>query len=172
MIRIGILGDIGSGKSHVAKNFGYPVFNADAEVGILYKKDRQIFNKLKKVLPKYIYSFPINKDEISQAILVNNINLKKIVNIVHLAIRKKMNEFLKKNINKKIVILDIPLLLENKLNKKGHRLIDAPVGRSPREAKVGTSLIMAGGTTPNIAEAKPIFETSSRSPHFFKICDC
>ncbi|MDC3257698.1 dephospho-CoA kinase, partial [Candidatus Pelagibacter sp.] len=68
MIRIGILGDIGSGKSYVAKNFGYPVFNADAEVGKLYKKDRKIFNKLKKVLPKYIYSFPINKDEISQAI--------------------------------------------------------------------------------------------------------
>jgi dephospho-CoA kinase len=29
MIRIGILGDIGSGKSYVARNFGYPVFNAD-----------------------------------------------------------------------------------------------------------------------------------------------
>ena len=123
MIRIGILGDIGSGKSYVAKNFGYPVFNADAEVGRLYKKDRKIFNKLKKVLPKYIYSFPINKDEISQAILVNNINLKKIVNIVHLAIRKKMNEFLKNNMNKKIVILDIPLLLENKINRKNDILV-------------------------------------------------
>ncbi|MDC6469691.1 dephospho-CoA kinase, partial [Candidatus Pelagibacter sp.] len=53
MIRIGILGDIGSGKSYVAKNFGYPVFNADVEVGKLYKKNRKIFNKLKKVLPKY-----------------------------------------------------------------------------------------------------------------------
>ena len=38
MIRIGILGDIGSGKSYVAKNFGYPVFNADYEVSKLYKK--------------------------------------------------------------------------------------------------------------------------------------
>ena len=37
MIRIGILGDIGSGKSFVAKSFGYPVFNADNEVGKLYK---------------------------------------------------------------------------------------------------------------------------------------
>ena len=36
MIRIGILGDIGSGKSYVAKNFGYPIFNADLE-GTLYK---------------------------------------------------------------------------------------------------------------------------------------
>ena len=38
MIRIGILGDIGSGKSYVAKSFGYPVFNADSEVAKLYKK--------------------------------------------------------------------------------------------------------------------------------------
>jgi dephospho-CoA kinase len=89
MIRIGILGDIGSGKSYVAKNFGYPVFNADIEVGKLYKKDRKIFNKLNKVLPKYIYSFPTNKNEISDAILANKFNLKKIVTIVHLEIKKK-----------------------------------------------------------------------------------
>ena len=123
MIKIGILGDIGSGKSHVAKSFGYPVFNADAEVGKLYKKDKKIFNKLKKILPKYIYSFPINKNEISSAILANKSNLKKIVKIVHLEIRKKMNIFLKKNRNKKIVILDIPLLLENKINKKNDILV-------------------------------------------------
>ena len=48
MIKIGILGDIGSGKSFVAKNFGHPVFNADYEVYKLYKKDKKIFNKLKK----------------------------------------------------------------------------------------------------------------------------
>ena len=29
MIKIGILGDIGSGKSYAAQNFGYPVFDAD-----------------------------------------------------------------------------------------------------------------------------------------------
>ena len=123
MIKIGILGDIGSGKSHVAKNFGYPVFNADIEVGKLYKKNRKIFNKLKKALPKYICSFPVDKNEISDAILANKSNLKKIVKIVHLEIRKKMNTFLSQNRNKKIVILDIPLLLENKINKKNDILV-------------------------------------------------
>ena len=123
MIRIGILGDIGSGKSYVAKNFGYPVFNADFEVGKLYKKDRKIFNSLQKILPKYIRSFPVKKNEICNAILANKTNLKKIVIIVHLEIKKKMNLFLKKNINKKIIILDIPLLLENGINKKGDILI-------------------------------------------------
>ena len=41
MIRIGILGDIGSGKSLVAKSFGYPVFNADKEVSKLYQKQKK-----------------------------------------------------------------------------------------------------------------------------------
>ena len=123
MIRIGILGNIGSGKSYVAKNFGYPVFNADSEVMELYKKDKRIFKKLRKVLPKYIYTFPINKNEIIKAILAKELNLKKIVKIVHFEIRKKMNIFLKKNKKKKIIILDIPLLLENKLNKKNDVLI-------------------------------------------------
>jgi len=123
MIKIGILGDIGSGKSYVAQKFGYPVFNADYEVAKLYQLNKKIFNKLKKSLPKYIYSFPIEKKEISNAILANNNNLNKIVKIVHTEIRKKMYIFLKKHKNKKIVILDIPLLLENKINKKKDILV-------------------------------------------------
>jgi len=115
MIKIGILGDIGSGKSYVAQNFGYPVFNADYEVAKLYQKNRKVFNKLKKDLPKYIFSFPMEKKEISNAILANKNNLDKIIKIVHFEVKKKMNLFLKKYKNSKIVILDIPLLLENKI---------------------------------------------------------
>ena len=123
MRRIGILGGIGSGKSYIANSFGYPVFNADQEVGKIYKKNKKVFLKLKKILPKHIYSFPINKYEITKAILSNKNNLKKIIKIVHLEVRKKMKLFLRKNKNKKFVILDVPLLLENKLNKKNDILI-------------------------------------------------
>jgi len=123
MIKIGILGDIGSGKSYVAQNFGYPVFNADYEVAKLYQKNRKVFNKLKKDLPKYIFSFPMEKKEISNAILANKNNLDKIIKIVHFEIKKKMNLFLKKHKNSKIVILDIPLLLENKINNDDDILV-------------------------------------------------
>ena len=123
MIRIGILGNIGSGKSYVAKSFRYPVFNADLEVSKLYKNNKKIFIKLNKSLPNYIHSFPINKNEMSEAILANKSNLNKIVKIVHLEVRKEMNIFLNKNKNKKIVILDIPLLLENKINNKQDVLV-------------------------------------------------
>ena len=123
MKRIGILGDIGSGKSYVAKSFGYPVFNADKEVSKLYKTDKKIFKKLNKVLPKYFVTFPIKKKTVLDAILANNNNLKKIVKVVHLEIRKKMNNFLKKHNKQKIIILDIPLLMENKINKKKDVLV-------------------------------------------------
>jgi len=123
MIRIAVLGDIGSGKSYVAKQFRYPVFNADAEVAKLYRKSKKCYNKLKKTLPKYIVSFPIKKNEISRAIMGSQNNLKKIIRIVHPEVRFKMNNFIKKNKRKKIVILDIPLLIENKINKKKDILV-------------------------------------------------
>ena len=123
MIRIAVLGDIGSGKSHVAKLFGYPVFNADAEVNKLYRKNRKCYNKLKNIFPKHIVSFPIKKEELSEAILAGKDNLKKIVKIVHPEVRYSMNNFIKKNKNKKFVVLDIPLLVENKINKKNDILI-------------------------------------------------
>ena len=123
MKRIGILGDIGSGKTYVAKCFGYPVFNADLEVAKIYKNNRKVFQKLKKELPNYFNSFPVKKKEIIDAILSNKRNLKKIIKIVHYEVRKNMNNFLKKNKSKKLVVLDIPLLLENKINKKKDILI-------------------------------------------------
>ena len=123
MIRIGILGDIGSGKSYVAKSFGYPVFIADNEVAKLYKKNRKIFFKLNKALPKYITQFPIKKQEVTRAILANKNNLKKVIHIIHPEVRKKMNIFLKKNKKSKYIVLDIPLLLENKINKRKDILI-------------------------------------------------
>ena len=61
MIKIGIVGDIGSGKSFVARQFGYPVFDADKEVSEIYRKDKKCYNKLKKKLPKYINYFPVKK---------------------------------------------------------------------------------------------------------------
>jgi len=123
MIRVGILGDIGSGKSFIANKFGHPVFSADKEVSKIYRTNKGVYFKLKKKLPKYIYSFPVRKTEITKAILANNQNLNKIVTIVHKEVRRKLKLFLKKNKRKKIIILDIPLLLENKINNKKDVLV-------------------------------------------------
>jgi len=123
MIRLAVIGDIGSGKSYVAKQFGYPIFNADIEVAKLYRNSRKCYNKLKKSLPAYITSFPVKKNELSKAIIASRYNLKKINKIIHPEVHYKMNNFVKKHRNKKLIILDIPLLIENKINKKNDILI-------------------------------------------------
>ena len=123
MIRIAVVGEIGSGKSHVARQFGYPVFNADNEVTKIYRKSRKFHKKIKKLFPNHTITFPVKKRDILKAIRKKPSDIKKIVKIIHPEIRYKMHEFIKKNKRKKYIMLDIPLLLENKLNKKKDILI-------------------------------------------------
>jgi len=123
MIRVGLLGGIGSGKTFISKLFKYPIFNADNEVKLIYKNSRECFLKLKKKLPKFIKTYPIKKRELIQAINSNKNNLRKISSVVHPIVGKRMKIFLDKNKKSKMVILDIPLLIENKINKKDDVLI-------------------------------------------------
>ena len=123
MIKISLVGDIGSGKTHVSKLFKAPCFSADIEVKKLYRNNKQCFVKLKKKFPQFIKTFPIKKNELSNTIKNKFTNLKIIGFIVHPFIRKKLNTFLKKNRRKKIVVLDIPLYLENKMYKRNDVII-------------------------------------------------
>ena len=123
MKRIGILGDIGSGKSYFSRLLGYPRFDADVEVKKIYKNSRKVYLKIKKEFPKKISSFPVKKLDLSKIILEDKNNIKKINKIVHKEVKKKLVRFLNKNKKKDFVVLDIPLLIENKINKRGDILI-------------------------------------------------
>jgi dephospho-CoA kinase len=123
MIRIALVGDIGSGKSYFSKLFKFPVFNADLEVIKIYGKDKNFNRLITKKFPEQTFSFPLKKEELIKCILSNPGNLKKLSKIVHPIVRKKLNIFLKKNKNKKFVILDIPLYFENKLHFKNDVIV-------------------------------------------------
>ena len=77
-----------------------------------------MFYTIKKKFPQFIKTFPIKKTELSKTVKNKFSNLKSIGFIVHPFIRKKLNSFLEKNKKKKIVVLDIPLYLENKMYKR------------------------------------------------------
>ena len=118
MRRIALVGDIGSGKTFFSKLFNYPVFNADLVVSKLYQKDKFLFNKIKKKFPNKVSNFPLKKEELLKIIFQKQKNLDVLGKIVHPIVRKKMENFFKINKEKKFVVLDVPLYLENRLNKK------------------------------------------------------
>ena len=116
MLKVGLTGGIGSGKSTASnylRTLGACVFDADKEVKKIYNRDRDCYVKLKKKLPDFVKSFPIKKNYLINSINKDKKNLYKISSIVHPIVRKKMKIFLRKNKNKKMVVLDIPLLIEN-----------------------------------------------------------
>ena len=118
MRRIALVGDIGSGKTFISNLFGYPVFNADLVVSNLYKKDKFLFKKIKNRFPDKVRNFPVKKEELLKIIFQNKKNLNVLGKIIHPIVRKKMENFFKTNKEKKFVVLDVPLYLENRLNKK------------------------------------------------------
>ena len=118
MRRIALVGDIGSGKTFYSNLFRYPVFNADIVVSNLYQKDKFLFRKIKKKFPNKIKNFPLKKEELLEIIFQKQKNLNILGKVIHPIVRKKMKNFLKKNRKKKFVVLDVPLFLEKRLNKK------------------------------------------------------
>ena len=121
MIAIGVTGSIGSGKSTVAKLITkkkYPLFSADKTVSNLYKDSKFIELLSKKFNLRRKKNI---KDQIKLVIQKNKNKIKTLESIIHPVVRKKMNNFLKKK--NKILVLEIPLLVESKLNKYFDKII-------------------------------------------------
>ena len=123
MIKIGITGSIASGKTTVARILSgkkYPLFDADKEVKKIYKKNsfkNKIFKKFKLKNKKNI------KEKIKKIISVNKNSLKGLERIIHPLVRKELKNFVKKNKRKKLIIFEIPLLIESKLMKNYDKIV-------------------------------------------------
>jgi dephospho-CoA kinase len=121
MKTIGITGSIASGKTTVAHLIAgkkHPLFSADAIVSKLYKKKN--FNNI--LIKKFkLHSKRNIKQQIKLILEGNKDNLYKLESIIHPLVRKEMINFLKKK--NKILFLEIPLLIESKLNKYFDKII-------------------------------------------------
>ena len=117
MIKIGITGSIASGKTTASKILSYkrgPLFSADKAVKELYQ------NKKFKSLISRRFKIENNKQikkSLKKLVLENKKNFKKLENIIHPFVRKKMKSFTLQNKNKKLLFYEIPLLVESKLMK-------------------------------------------------------
>ena len=118
MVRVGILGSVGSGKSFVAnifKDLGFNIFSADNEVANIYKNNNIVNKKISKFFKLKLYKGKINKQELRDSLKKNPNKFRFLNKIIHPIVRKKLVIFLSRFKKNKLVVLDVPLLVENKM---------------------------------------------------------
>jgi dephospho-CoA kinase len=123
MIRLGLTGSIGMGKSTVAKMFvraGVPVFDADAEVHRLQGRNGRLVAAIEAAFPGTAGPHGIDRAVLSKYVLGDREALRRLERLVHPAVAESRRLFLKRHRARPLVVLDIPLLFE----KKGWRQVD------------------------------------------------
>ena len=118
MVRVGILGSVGSGKSFVAnifKELSFNIFSADNEVANIYKNNKTVNKKIAKFFKLKLYKGKINKQDLRDSLKKNPKKFKFLNKIIHPIVRKRLTIFLSRFKKNKLVVLDIPLLVENKM---------------------------------------------------------
>jgi dephospho-CoA kinase len=126
MIRIGLTGSIGMGKSTVAKLFvraGVPLFDADAEVHRLQGRNGRLVAAIEAAFPGTAAEHGIDRAVLSKYVLGDREALRRLERIVHPAVAESRRIFLKRHRSRPLIVLDIPLLFE----KKGWRQVDTTI---------------------------------------------
>ena len=118
MVRVGILGSVGSGKTFVANIFeelSFNIFSADNEVANIYKNNKIVNKKIAKFFKLKLYKGKINKQDLRDSLEKNPKKFKFLNKTIHPIVRKRLAIFLSRFKKNKLVVLDIPLLVENKM---------------------------------------------------------
>ena len=118
MVRVGILGSVGSGKTFIAnifKELSFNFFSADNEVVNIYKNNKIVNKKIAKFFKLKLYKGKINKQDLRDSLKKNPKKFKFLNKTIHPIVRKRLAIFLSRFKKNKLVVLDIPLLVENKM---------------------------------------------------------
>jgi len=118
MVRVGILGSVGSGKTFIAnifKELSFNIFSADNEVVNIYKNNKIVNKKIAKFFNLKLYKGKINKQDLRDSLKKNPKKFKFLNKTIHPIVRKRLAIFLSRFKKHKLVVLDIPLLVENKM---------------------------------------------------------
>src|SRR5579859_1712826 len=107
---IGLTGSIGMGKSETAKLFageGVPVFDADAAVHDLYAGEAAAM--IEAAFPGTTKSGAVDRAALAARVGTDAGALKRLESLVHPLVTARKCEFLARNPNAPVVVLDIPL---------------------------------------------------------------
>ena len=119
MILIGLTGGIGSGKSEVARRLterGAEIIDADLIVRELQQPGAEIYEKMIELFGLEVVAADksLDRTAIAKKVFFDESLLKTLNQLVHPVVKRVMNERVESfRDTEKVVILDIPLLVEN-----------------------------------------------------------
>ncbi|WP_273788778.1 dephospho-CoA kinase [Bartonella sp. ML70XJBT] len=137
---IGLTGSIAMGKSTVAvffKQAGVPVFSADEAVHQLYKSEPAV-SLITHIFPNVIEDGKINRQKLSKILIGDKKKLQILEKIIHPLVQKKEEEFIEtaRQQEKKLVVLEIPLLFETNGEKRVDSVVVVSTTRAIQKARV------------------------------------
>jgi dephospho-CoA kinase len=123
MIRLGLTGSIGMGKSTVARMFadaGVPLFDADAVVHRLQGPEGALVAAIESHFPGTTGAEGVNRTALAEAVLADTEALQRLEALIHPAVGREREAFVAEQGGAPLVVFDIPLLFE----KGGWREVD------------------------------------------------
>jgi dephospho-CoA kinase len=146
MLKIGITGNIGSGKTTVSKIFevlGIPVFYADDEAKKVMVDDAILVNELKQTFgsESYFEDGTLNRKHIAGIVFNNEAELKKLNAIVHPAVFRAFNDWVPRFKNAPYVLKEAALLFESSSYKMCDRSI---MVTAPLELRIARVMLRDG----------------------------
>jgi len=112
---VGLTGSIGMGKSTVAamlRDFGVPVFDADAEVHRLQGKGGALLPAIEAAFPGTTGPAGVDRIALGAAVFGDDAALARLERIVHPAVAAERERFVKDHHGAALIVFDIPLLFE------------------------------------------------------------
>lgn len=116
MLKVGITGGIGSGKSTVCRVFkllGIPVYHADVEASYLLDTDTEIRNQLISLFGDSIYDDKLKRDIFAGIIFNDKVALDNVNKIVHPKVRSHFFEWAETRRDKKYILFEAAILFES-----------------------------------------------------------
>ncbi len=133
MLKVGLTGGIGSGKTTVCKVFkqlGIPVYHADIQARVLSDTNQEIIKAISDLFGKNIYTpNGLDRKKLSESVFINSDLLQKVNAIIHPKVREDFTSWLSEHNEMKYIIHEAAILFESGLHTLFNKIITvtAPV---------------------------------------------
>jgi dephospho-CoA kinase len=140
MLKVGLTGGIGSGKSTVSQvfiNLGVPVFNSDLVARNIVNTNSKAIKKIKSAFGDYLYdSGELDRKALAAIVFTNPDALEQLNSIVHPLVGESFNKWCEKHASAPYIIKEAAILFESGAHQNLDRIITVYTKKEERIRRI------------------------------------